>query len=146
MIYDKRFIFPKNSPKAIKKPPGDAFIVPVMWLLCMTFYLPFGHTADFSRAMSSVFFVFTWLKKKIERKWSFSSTEGNIIFIFDVGALLMNVWMSGCLNVEVYSSANDNQSPLNHLKPNAKFTTHRSYGIVIFCVQHATCSSHTKIT
>ena len=111
MIYDKRFIFPKNSPKAIKKkPPGDAFIVPVMWLLSMTFYLPFGHTADFTRAMSSVFFVFTWLKKKIERKLSFSSTEGNIIFIFDVGALLMNVWMSGCLNVEVYSSANDNQS------------------------------------
>ena len=67
MIYDKRFIFPKNSPKAIKKkPPGDAFIVPVMWLLSMTFYLPFGHTADFTRAMSSVFFVFTWLKKKLK--------------------------------------------------------------------------------
>ena len=79
-----------------------------MWLLSMTFYLPFGHTADFTRTMSSVFFVFTWLKKKIERKWSFSSTEGNIIFIFDVGALLMIVWMSGCLNVEVYSSANVN--------------------------------------
>ena len=72
MTYEIQIKFLKNTLKAMKNSKEALSLFFVMWLLSMTFYLPFSHwleeTADLTLAMSSMFLLFTWLKKKLKKK------------------------------------------------------------------------------